>query len=534
MELSDPVSVLLIVLAVALLIVLSLFLAFYHRPTKEKSYVRTGVGGEVVLVDKGALVLPILHSSIPVNMNTHRVEIVRGDDLALITKDRLRVNVKTEFYIRVKADAEHISTAARTLGLKTMKTEHLREQVVGVCIDALRSVAASMNMDELHEKRQDFSQTVKGNVARALDEMGLELVSVALTSLDQTPIEFFPKDNALGIDGITYIKKKIAANEKKQNEYEQDKIVAIAQKNHESQREQNAIKKKQTENRLAREKEIRFAELQQKKQIKEQELKVEQEIETLEMAKEIVIIENDLKEAVKRATTQRTIAETWIETDKIKAAAAEAKEKINTAKEKEIAERNRVVELISAEKEAERQRVIAKGTADAERLEAQAAEMRYAIEAAGKRALNEAANLLSNDQISLQIKQQIVNQLPSIIRESVKPIENIEGIKIVHVDGLNGRSGSANGSGGSNNGGNETNGSGGGSSISNSLADQVVDSALRYKTHAPLIESLLKEVDMDGSDIQAITKSLKKDLTTHSHAANQDSPIQDTDTPKAD
>ncbi len=508
MELSDLLRTFFIILVIALLIFIAFFMAFYRRPTKEKSYVRTGVGGELILMDKGALVVPLFHSCLPVNMNTHRVEIIREDDLALITKDRLRVNVKTEFYIRVKAEPEHISTAARTLGLKTMETEHLREQVVGVCIDALRNVAASMNMDELHEKRQDFSQTVKDGVARALDEMGLELVSVALTSLDQTPIEFFPEDNALGIAGITYIKKQLASNEKKQNEYEQDKIVAIAQKNHESQREQNAIKKKQTENRLAREKEIRFAELQQEKQIKEQELKVEQEIETLEMAKEIVIIENELKEAIKRATTQRTIAETWIETDKVKAAAAEAKEKIDTAKDKEIAERSRIVELISAEKEAERQRVIAKGTADAEKLEAQAAEMRYAIEAAGKKALNEAANLLSNDQISLQIKQQIVNQLPSIIRESVKPIENIDGIKIVHVDGLNGRSSSGDGA-------------NGGTSISNSLADQIVDSALRYKTHAPLIESLLKEVDMEGSDIQAITESLKKDLTDHNVTANQ-------------
>ncbi len=518
MENSDVIQTLVTILIVTAIIIVAFFMAFYRRPTKEKSYVRTGLGGEVVLIDKGALVLPIFHTSIPVNMNTHRVEIIREDHLALITRDRLRINVKTEFYIRVKAEPESISIAARTLGPKTMVTDDLREQVVGVCIDALRNVAASMNMDELHEKRQDFSQTVKGAVARALEEMGLELVSVALTSLDQTPIEFFPEDNALGIAGITYIKKQLATHEKQQNEFEQDKIVAMALKNHESRKEQNAIEKKQTENRLAREQEIRFAELAQKKQVKERELQVEQEIESLEIAKEIVIIDNDLKEAIKRATSQRTIAETWIETDRVKALAAEAKERIDTAKDKEIAERNRIVELISAEKEAERHRVIAKGTADAEKLEAKAAEIRYSIEAAGKQALNEAANLLSNEQISLQVKQQIVNQLPSIIRESVKPIENIDGIKILHVDGLTGNSSKSGGDGSAN--------------VSGSLADQVVDSALRYKAQAPLVESLLKEVGLKGGDIKTLTENLNDDIADGASASDDVSSSSDSDSPK--
>ena len=118
---------------------------------------------------------------------------------------------------------------------------------------------------------------------------------------------------------------------------------------------------------------------------------------------------------------------------------------------------------------------------------AEAAAKRYAVDAEGQRALNDAANLLSNDQIAMQIKLAIVKQMPEIIRESVKPMEQIDGIKIVQVDGLSGNS--ANGEAVNNN---------------SSLADQVVNSALRYRAQAPLLESLLKEVGLTASDLNGL------------------------------
>ena len=39
---------------------------------------RTGLGGQKVVMNGGALVLPIVHEVIPVNMNTLRLEVSRG------------------------------------------------------------------------------------------------------------------------------------------------------------------------------------------------------------------------------------------------------------------------------------------------------------------------------------------------------------------------------------------------------------------------------------------------------------------------
>ncbi len=106
---------------VALLIMgFALFSAFYRRAQKDTSYVRTGFGGEKVIMGGGAFVLPVLHEVLPVNMQTMRIEISREQDLALVTKDPLRVDVTAEFFLRVAPEEKAISTAARALGRRTL------------------------------------------------------------------------------------------------------------------------------------------------------------------------------------------------------------------------------------------------------------------------------------------------------------------------------------------------------------------------------------------------------------------------------
>ena len=64
----------------------------------------------------------------------------------------------------------------------------------------------------------------------------------------------------------------------------------------------------------------------------------------------------------------------------------------------------------------------------------------------------------------MQVRLALIQALPQIIAQSVKPLENIYGIKILHVEGLNGSGGHA---------ANGDAGSGG-------LADQAVSAVLRY------------------------------------------------------
>ena len=61
-------------------------------------------------------------------------------------------------------------------------------------------------------------------------------------------------------------------------------------------------------------------------------------------------------------------------------------------------------------------------------------------------------------------------------------MEKIEGIRILHVDGLNG-------------------GGNGGGNGGRSATDEVIDSALRYRVQAPMIDQILAEIGIEGGSL---------------------------------
>lgn len=542
---------------VLLFIVIGFVLArLFRRASKEVSFVRTGFGGQKVIMNGGALVYPILHEIIPVNMNTLRLEVRRHHEQALITRDRMRVDVQAEFYVRVQPTLEAVANAAQTLGRRTMQPEHLRELIEGKFVDALRAVAAEMAMEELHEQRVAFVQKVQAAVSEDILKNGLELESVSLTGLDQTSKEYFNPDNAFDAEGLTKLTMEIEARRKKRNDIEQETEVEIQLKNLdaeqrrlqisrdseyanlEQQREVEVrragqaaqIAQEQAERRREAEQATIMADRQVKESaiaadrvVQEQDIQKDQAVEAAQVEKEkqIELARQDRDIAI--AEKSRANSEADAEADRARAIAAKAAEEVVTSRETEIAERDKAIELIEAKKIAEQQaiaikvaaetekaaaadkaeavrveadahaarlRIEAQGDADAEKLRAEALEAVYRVEAEGKRAVNEAANVLSPEQIAMQIKQALIESLPAIIEQSVKPMEAIDSIKILNVEGLNGV---ANGAGG------------GGSSDGGSVADQAVSAALKYRAQAPLLDSLMAELGLKGDALNHLT-----------------------------
>ncbi len=204
----------------------------------------------------GAFVLPIIHEVMPVNMNTLRLEVSRGRDKALITHDRMRVDVIAEFYVRVQASPDAIASAAQTLGQRTMQPETLKELIEGKFVDALRTVAAEMTMEELHEKRGEYVKRVRAVVAGDLLQNGLELEAVSLTQLDQTSMEFFNPSNAFDAEGLTRLTEQIERRKKMRNDIEQDTMIQIRNKNLETERQALDIDRELEYARLAQEREL--------------------------------------------------------------------------------------------------------------------------------------------------------------------------------------------------------------------------------------------------------------------------------------
>jgi uncharacterized membrane protein YqiK len=520
----------------------------YKRATKEIAFIRTGLGGEKVVMNGGALVLPVLHETMPVNMNTVRLAVERNNVDALITLDRLRIDVKAEFYVRVAPDAGSLAMAAQTLGLRTMQPELLKDLVEGKFVDALRSVAAGMTMNQLHEQRADFVQKVQQASSSDLAMNGLELESVSLTGLDQTSIEHFNANNAFDAEGLTKLTEQIELRKKARNDIEQDTRVQIETKNLEADKRSFEISRDSEFARLEQEREVEMrratqasevarekalrdqeaqdAQIKSKQQVDSAQIEADRAVQQAQIAQEqsLEIARQEQQIAVQNKSREESQARA--EADEARAKAVAAEEQVITARETEIADRGKRIELIEASKEAEvraigvkveaeaekeaannradAMRVAAEGEADAEKLRAEAARIRFEVEAAGQRAINEAANLLSSDQISLQTKLALLKVLPEIVRESVKPMEAIDSIKIVQVDGITQHGG---GGRGGNSGGSA---SFGGNGSSGNLATDAVSAALSYRAQAPIIDGLMKELGLDGSSLESLVSGAAK------------------------
>ena len=641
-------AIILTALAIAIFVYLLHWL--YRRSSKEVSFVRTGLRGEKVILSGGAFVLPIIHNITSVGMRTLRIEVKRGGDKSFITKNRMRVEIIAEFYVRVTPSKEAVSIAAGTLGKRTMEPESLRELVQGRFVDALGIVAAQMTMEEIQEKRGEYIKEVKVIVAESLGATGLELEAVSLTSLDQAGLEVFNPSNAFDAEGLTQLTEQIEAGKKKRNDIEQDTTIRIRAKNLEAEQKALEIDQQREFSRLSQEREIakqrdrertdmaietatqqrlaeeariqseediekariqqqdtieverslreheltlqieerkrlrneierqtetdikqknleaeiraleiqkenEFARLQQEEDIASQrakqktevlkveseqyieseqaQIKANEEVKKMEIDQkrslEISRINNDqlsqASEIQKRKNLEieekdrelEIIAKT-VEVLKavenkehIRAQVVVAEEQVQSAQEVEVAEREKKLQIINAEKEGESEAIQITTIARAEKEAAQeqeqtdkyaslASKLRYEVDAAGNLMLNEAENARSDESRQSDLRMEIAKNLDSIIREAVKPMENIDDIKIYELNGMPGfNSNSSNGDFvGPQNGGN------GGTNFS----ENVVNSALRYRAQAPFVDNLLDEIGMSSKEISNIKNIL--------------------------
>jgi uncharacterized membrane protein YqiK len=632
---ADIIAVI-ILIALAIAIIVYLLHWLYRRSSKEIAFVRTGMGGERVVISGGAFVLPIIHNITSVGMKTLCIEVQRNGNKSFITKNRMRAEVTAEFYVRVAPTNDSVSIAAQTLGSRTLEPDSLKELVQGRFVDGLGVVAAKMSLDEIQENRSDYIKKVATHVEEAIKHTGLELETVSLTSLNQAPVSVFDPSNTFDAEGLTQITEFTQSRKKKRNDIEKDTEVSIRNKNlqsikqtleiekeeefskYQQKREieqQRAIENTETiKTKSEKERESELAEISSQKDIEIarigkkdfvemeksiQETKLIQEIEKrrkeqnefrkqteieikqrdVDTEKSILELERDVEfsrlekqrsvdikladekaqtakeearkryeseeayimaeEQIKNAKTaqqknvdsfkiaaeqeirvldiekakrieieekqkqlevlekSKSVLKTKMEEEVARAKAVEAEEKVNSIRDIEQAEKAKALGIIDASKNAER-----------EKLAAMAAKIRYEIEAAGKKALNEAENLRSDASRRSALRLKLAEKIEGIIREWVKPMQNIDSIKVVDVNGLPGFS-QGGGSSSAEGAGSEGSGASyGGDSKKGSLADNVVNSALRYRAQQPFLDSLLKEIGMSPGEASNIRNIL--------------------------
>jgi uncharacterized membrane protein YqiK len=531
----------------ALLTIGIIFARLYKRSTKETAFVRTGLGGQKVIMDGGAIVLPVFHERVLVNMNTLKLEVVRRERESLITKDRMRVDVTAAFFVRVKQTEESVSIAAQTLGARTMSPNELKALVEDKFVDSLRATAATMTIQELQDKRRDFVQAVQNAVAEDLEKNGLELESVSLTSLDQTDKQFFNPNNAFDAEGLTRLTEQTEARRKQRNDVEQDTEVQVRTKNLEASRQKLTIEKDQefaslsqkreientraeqsaliattqaersreaeaakieaerlvSQKRIEAEREIKSAEIEKNLALQSREIELERKTEMLraEQRKQVEIARQDTQIAI--ANKSREQSEADAVANLARAEAAKAEESVTTARQVAVAEREKDIQLIEASKEAEQNAIAVRVSASAEKeaaldraealtIEARARQAAALAEAEGKRAINEALNTLSAAQIDLQVRTLLLQQLPGILEQAVRPMEKIDSIRIFQVNGMPGAP--------------ANDGSLGHAGAT--FPEQVMNSALQYQLAKPIVDAVMKDAGLSNEGITGMAQVL--------------------------
>ncbi|NKC10671.1 MAG: flotillin family protein [Gammaproteobacteria bacterium] len=390
-QLIGQIVLWLIVAIIVIAIAVYLMNWLYQRSSKETSFVRTGFLGEKVVINGGAFVIPIVHDVTPVNMNVLQLEIVREKDGALITADRMRVDVVAEFYVRVAPKVEAVSLAAATLGKRTMAQERLHELLAGKFISALRAVAAGMTLEEMHEQRSDYVSQVAALTYDALSQNGLEVESVAITDLDQTDLEYFNPSNRFDAEGLTKLIEEIESRRKLRNDIEQESMIKIRTRNLAAEREALDIDRESEIARLEQERELEARRAAQRAEVTRQRVSRETEAEQAQIEAreqtEKARIEQERAIAEARITNEEDTQRREIERAKsIEAAeisARQATEKARIEQERAIAEARIENEKATQQRDIERARAI-----EASEIAAREASERARIEQEG--AVNQA------------------------------------------------------------------------------------------------------------------------------------------------
>ena len=524
------------VIVAAIVVIGVIMTSLYTRATRDKAYVRTGLGGKKVVLDGGSGILPIFHSYSWVSLSTLRLEVKRAENESLITKDRMRADITAEFYVRVKPDADNIALAAQTLGDRTNDADALKALVEAKFVDGLRSVAATMSLRDLQEQRAEFVKSVQAAVAHDLQSNGLELESVSLTRLDQTDIKHFNPNNSFDAEGLTALTKITEERKRERNQIVRDNEVEIATKDREASLRRLTIEREQRDAELSQERDIanKTAETRAEAAKAEQLARLSEETARLETERGIAERDAEARQAREsaRIAAERGIAEREAEARKItetarieaaitvaqkteeeaaarakadaaKANAITAEEQVTTAREVEIAERAKRIAVIAARQEAEQQATAVTVKAEAERqaaedlaaatkiqaeAEAEAAKVRAVgvielgeAQARAERAKNEARNALSTSIIEYELGKARVDILPQALAEAMKPIEKISDIRIFSTGGMPGFNGGAG----------EANG--------NPL-DDLSGQLLKFTAQKPILDEILSQAGFTGAD----------------------------------
>lgn len=459
----------LVILAITLLIIIWFLQQFYAKASLESALVRTGMGGQRVIIDGGCVVLPIVHQSQRVSMQTNTVTLSRNGREAVLTSDPLRADITMKFELRVGFNMDNIAVAAQAFGNRIARGgEAFDEALAGPLANAIQTAAASRSLNNIHLERAEFTKDVTQIASEYAGRFGLELVTTALVSIDQSEVAQQDENNTFDARGMRRLAEMVAEERKARIQVETSTEVAVRehrlaqhQRQMELQRvereteiaQQEYLTKLEAEaesrasqarseaqrasetSRIQQEQKTETIKVTSDEELRKAEMRALLELEEAKIANGIKLSQARTKEAKAQAEAEEARAQVILAAENVQA----QKERAVTMREKEIAKlkQERDIELEGARVKSDVNTLLAKAQADASVRTASANAEKSAMEAeaAGRAALNSAENTLSDAVIRLRLEERKLDKMPEIMTQMMKPVEKIDSIRINQISG---------------------------------------------------------------------------------------------------
>lgn len=402
-------------------------LSMYKKTVQGIVILRTGYGGTKVFFNAG-IVIPVIHRQENMDISVKKLEISREGKDGLICKDNMRADIQVAFFIRVNKSVDDIVNVAQTIGCqRASDISTLRELFEAKFSEALKTVGKKFDFTELYEARSEFRNEILNIIGTDLN--GYVLDDCAIDYLEQTSLNHLNKDNILDAEGIKKITELTANQNIKANLVRRDEEKTIKKQDVEAREailelekqlaEKEESQKREIENIKAREN-AEILKVAEEERLKHETVRIATE-ERLQIAEENkqrqVVIAAKNKERADLVETERVQKDRLLEAterERVVALAEIEKEKAvelekkniqdvireRLVKEKtvveeqqtifdvealKIAERDKQVKIIAANKEAEERLIAETKAAEARKLAAEKDAQKYVIEAQAKR-----------------------------------------------------------------------------------------------------------------------------------------------------
>ena len=321
-----------------------LFKAFYYKVEQGTALIVNDMSSRPKVHFTGALVYPIIYKKELMRISLITLEVDRRGADGLICKDNMRADISVAFYLRVNETAEDVLKVAKSIGASRASDQAAVDQLFSAKFsEALKTVGKQVEFVSLFENRQEFREKIIEVIGDDLN--GYVLEDVAIDYLEQTPKASLDPHNILDAEGIKKITELTATQNVRTNELERDEELAIKKKNVTTVEAMLELERQQADAEARQQREILSIQARE-----EAETRKIQEEERRKAETTHIQVEQDLQVQTENQKREVEVAEQ----NRQRAVAIE-EEKVTRARDLEVVSRQRevAVEQVLAEKAVE-------------------------------------------------------------------------------------------------------------------------------------------------------------------------------------